>query len=608
LELKNSINEILDALASQQRQGETSLIVSIEPNLIQDTMNALRDYRKLFVPVIAGVTDPEPIYAAYEQIRQADPAQHTILLFVECQTIEVYRDALGRLPIRNSSEWRSLDSEWRSLNEHAGASSRPFCAEIARSADDPECRSRTMETTPTQEADLVPGPLPNSPVLAPVKGLQGAWAGDVGLAKLKLVLHVVHVSEGVKAALDSPYEGASGLPVTLLERDGDKIAFALEAQGIAYKGNLSADGQVITGGFTQGGRAFLLDLKKRNRPAAEARPRRPQEEAIGAAPLPYREEDVIFDNPAAPGVKLAGTLTLPDGSGPFPTVVLVSGSGPQGRNQDVAGHKTFLVLADYLTRNGLAVLRYDKRGVAKSTGNHSAATTDDFALDAEAAVAYLQSRPEVDGRKLGMIGHSEGGLIAPMVAIKGPSLAFIVMMAGPGVPGRILLAEQARLIQMAGGMSVEQADASYARRRQIFDSIVEAKNSTEAQARTRAIAEGVDPKPPQAAIDELVNFAASAWGRRFLAYDPVPTLMKVRVPTLVLNGSLDLQVPPSIDLPPIREAMAKNPDLTVIEMESLNHLFQHAITGSLTEYAHIEETLAPELLDTLSGWIGKHVR
>lgn len=472
-------------------------------------------------------------------------------------------------------------------------------------------REMALDLTRSNGPDPAPDAAPNSPVLAPVEGLDGAWAGelDAGAQKLRMVLHVFHVNKGMKASFDSLDQGASGLPVTRLERDRDKVAFALGALGVAYKGTLSVDGKVITGVLTQGGRDLKLDLRRQDAAAAEAKPpRRPQEEAIAAAPVPYREEEVAFDNPAAPGVKLAGTLTLPKGPGPFPAVVLVSGSGPNMRDEELAGHKVFLVLADHLTRQGLAVLRYDKRGVGKSTGSYAAATSDDLASDAEAAVAYLRSRPEVDGRKLGLIGHSEGGLIAPLVAVEDPSLAFMVMMAGPGVPGRVLLAEQRRLIALAIGVPAQEADATYARRRRVFDAIAESKDAAEAQARARAIVESADPKRPQAEIDELAASAASPWVRRFLAYDPVPTLRKVRVPTLVLNGSLDLQVPPSLDLPPIRQAMANDPDLTVIELKGLNHLFQHATTGSPTEYGRIEETLAPELLDAVSGWIGKHVR
>jgi hypothetical protein len=459
-----------------------------------------------------------------------------------------------------------------------------------------------------------PDPQPDrawrSPVLAPIEGLDGAWAGDLdaGAHKLRIILHVFHVNEGTKASFDSPDQGAIGLPVTSLERHGDNVSFGLEALGVSYKGTLSAAAKSINGILTRNGRELKLDLRKEEAATEPKPPRRPQEEAIAATPIPYRSETAAFYNPAAPGVKLAGTLTLPKGQGSVPAVVLISGSGPNTRDEDLAGHKVFLVLADYLTRHGLAVLRYDKRGVGKSTGNYSAATSDDFASDTEAAIAYLRSRPEIDGSKLGVIGHSEGGLIAPLVAVKDPSLAFIVMMAGPGVPGRILLAKQRQLIARATGFSPQESDAIYARLRRVFDGIANSNDAAEGQARARAIEESADPKPSKAEIDLIAATAASPWLRRFLAYDPVPTLQKVRVPALVLNGALDLQVPSSLNLPPIRRAMKNDPDLTVIELSGLNHLFQHATTGSPVEYESIEETLAPELLDTVSAWIARRVQ
>jgi pimeloyl-ACP methyl ester carboxylesterase len=307
-------------------------------------------------------------------------------------------------------------------------------------------------------------------------------------------------------------------------------------------------------------------------------------------------------------VRLAGTLTEPQGAGPFPTVVLVSGSGRNARNEEVFDHKIFLVLADSLTRQGLAVLRYDKRGAGESKGDYAKATTADFAADAAAAVAYLRSRPDIDGRRLGLIGHSEGGMIVPMLAAKDPSLAFVVLMAGPGVPGRILLPEQERLIGLAMGEPKAEADGTYVVMRRLYDAVATAKDAPEAQARAREILAAAVPKPPEPVAADLVKLAGSDWFRFFMAFDPVPVLRQVRVPVLVLNGSKDLQVPPSIDLPPIRAALARDKDVTIVEMPGLNHLFQHATTGSPAEYGRIEETLAPELLETVSAWIGTHVK
>jgi pimeloyl-ACP methyl ester carboxylesterase len=287
-------------------------------------------------------------------------------------------------------------------------------------------------------------------------------------------------------------------------------------------------------------------------------------------------------------------------------VVLVAGSGPENRDEDVFGHKVFLVLADHLTRQGLAVLRYDKRGIGKSKGDGVAATSVDFASDAAAAVAYLRSRPDIDARRLGLIGHSEGGLVAPMVAAKDPNLAFIVLMAGPGVPGRELIPEQARRIALSIGTPAAQVDRIYALERDVCDAIAKAKDAAEARANVTKVLDAA-PGLPQQVRDQALLVAGLDWYRFFLAYDPVPALRQLRLPVLVLNGSLDVQVPASQNLPPIRAALAEDKDVTVIEMPGLNHLFQHAKTGSPNEYGSIEETLAPELLQTLDAWIGKHV-
>lgn len=454
-----------------------------------------------------------------------------------------------------------------------------------------------------------PDPLYRSPRLPAVQGLDGNWAGtlDFGTAKLGLLLHVLSRDGGVKAGLDSPDQGVSGIPVTTLTGDGKAVAFGLASIGASFKGTLSADGRSIAGTFTQNGRDTPLTLTRLAPGAQAARPRRPQEEAIASAPLPYRTDDLAFANPSAAGVKLSATLTLPKGPGPFPAVLLIAGSGPQTRDENLLGHKVFLVLADCLTRQGLAVLRYDKRGIGRSSGDASAATTADFASDAAAAVAYLRSRPDVDPRRVGLIGHSEGGEIAPMVAAKDPSLAFIVMMAGPGVPGRELIPEQGRRIALANGASPAEADRLSALERLAVDAVAGAKTSSEAKVKVRAVLDGADPKPSPQVADAAMQMAALDWMRFFLAYDPAPALREVQVPVLALNGSLDVQVPPSQNLPPIRAALAADRDVTVIEMPGLNHLFQHAATGSPAEYGGIEQTLAPELLQTLSDWIGRHV-
>ena len=311
---------------------------------------------------------------------------------------------------------------------------------------------------------------------------------------------------------------------------------------------------------------------------------------------------------SAPGVKLAGTLTLPPGKGPFPVVVLIAGSGAHDRDETIFGHKPFAVIADRLTRDGIAVLRTDKRGFAKSTGDFASATDDDFAVDAAANVAFLRKRPDIDPKRIGLIGHSEGGIVAPKVAVKDPKIAFIVLMAGPGVPLSEVLRAQREALSPAMGATQEQIRRSQALTDHVNAAMRGAKDDADAEARAlkviKAEAGDLITQPGQAEL--MAKQLSSGWMRTLVDYDPGPTLAKVKCPILALNGSKDLQVPPEQNLPAIRGATKANKDVTILELPSLNHLFQTAKTGAVGEYADIEETVAPVALDTMSDWIRKH--
>jgi hypothetical protein len=450
---------------------------------------------------------------------------------------------------------------------------------------------------------FAPGVEPPLPTIA---GLDGAWDGvlTIGANQLHLTLHVKTGAGGTAAWADSIDQMAYGLDVENLKRDGAAVGFEMTALKAAFTGRLAADGQSIAGQFTQGPSTLPLTLTRRAPGAEPAGMKRPQ---TPVKPYPYREEDVVFDDAAA-HVKLAGTLTLPQGTGPFAAVVLIAGSGPNTRNEPLLGHQVFLVLADYLTRHGIAVLRYDKRGTGASGGDYANATTMDFAADAEAAAAYLRARQEIDPRRVGLIGHSEGGLIAPIVAVKDPTTAFIVMMAGPGVDGLDILMEQGRLIPKAMGLTDAVVDKGAAFRQQLFDIVRSEKDPQVAAARLKAAADafakanGVAPE----GVELQAGLVNSDWFRFFYDYDPAVTLRQLRCPVLALIGSKDLQVAADQNLPPIRAALAHDPDAEVEELPGLNHLFQTAKTGSPGEYVKIEETIAPLALQTITDWILKH--
>jgi pimeloyl-ACP methyl ester carboxylesterase len=444
-------------------------------------------------------------------------------------------------------------------------------------------------------AALVLGIAP--PVAA--QDLVGDWRGTLkaGAAELRLVLHVVRRNGELSATLDSIDQGANGIPVTSIALKGTTVTFVIESIQGSYEGRINTEGTAIDGMWSQAG-AMLPLMLERAKGAASLQLRRPQHPV---KPYPYREEEVTYRNQEA-GFSLAGTLTVPAGKGPFPAVVLITGSGAQDRDESLMGHRPFLVLSDHLTRHGIAVLRADDRGVGKSGGSFASATTADFATDVEAAVAYLQSRSEIDRRKIGLVGHSEGGVIAPMIAARRTDVAYIVLMAGTGVPGDEIIVAQSVLIAQASGLSREQAERNGALQKELLTLVRQEQDATVLEQKLRQRLGG---SIPEAQLGAQIKAVTGPWYRYFIAYDPGPALKQVRCPVLVLNGELDLQVPPKQNLPAIRAALEAggNKSFEIVEFPGLNHLFQSAKTGGVAEYAQIEETIAPAVLEKISAWI-----
>ena len=444
-----------------------------------------------------------------------------------------------------------------------------------------------------------------APVAAPKPAkpsdIDGAWLGtlEVGAGiKLRVVFHVVNTDSGLVTTMDSPDQGMNGLPTTKTTRDGTKLKIDVQKLSGAFEGTIDLDTNSIVGTWTQGAEMPLVLHRLKNQSELELR--RPQNPT---KPYPYHDEDVSYENKLQ-NVTLAATITIPPGKGPFPAVVLITGSGPQDRDESLLGHKPFLVLSDYLTRHGIAVLRADDRGTAKSTGDFATGTTADFATDTEAGIAYLKTRPEINPRKIGLIGHSEGGIIAPMIAARNPDVAFIVMMAGSGVPGDEILVAQVQAIAESSGKTHEEAVKTAAKQREILALVKSEKDPAvlEKALKDKLAGEGLEA---QAGIE--IKALTSPWFRYFMAYDPATALRKVTCPVLAINGEKDMQVPPKQNLPAIRKALeqAGNKHFEVDELPGLNHLFQTAKTGSPAEYASIEETISPVALDKISTWILK---
>jgi pimeloyl-ACP methyl ester carboxylesterase len=444
------------------------------------------------------------------------------------------------------------------------------------------------------------------PARSVVEGLDGLWQGVVARngVNLRLVLRVATTDRGTIVAFDSPDLGAVGLPVAGFARRAQDVSFSVPASGARFAGTLSDDGTRFKGVWTVPGQPDVEVAFVRTRASAEREARvRPQ---TPKPPFPYRTEDVTFKNPVADAVTLAGTLTLPEGAGPFPAAVLITGSGPQDRDQTLLGHKAFAVLADHLTRHGVAVLRYDDRGVGRSTGEFAAATSADFATDARAAVRFLLTRPEIDREGIGFIGHSEGGMVAQIAAVDNEQLKFVVMLAGPGTDMMQLAQSQERLLGLSQGASEEDLARMGPVMADVFAAVAKSTSAEDARARVHA---ALTPealavlKAPESRREVLVQQMATDWTRYLLQYRPAAFLSQIHVPVLALNGALDRQVPPDENLSGIKAALAHNADVTIRKVDGVNHLLQTARTGAIGEYADIPETISPVVLNIVTEWI-----
>ena len=439
----------------------------------------------------------------------------------------------------------------------------------------------------------------------------GNWEGalEVGAVKLRLVFKVSLSPEGsLSGTLDSIDQGAKDIPISGIVFTNTSVKLEVKLVGGVFDGELARDGASMSGQWKQGGQSLPLKLTRTGKPTVLNRPQEPKK------PYPYDEEEVSFENKKA-GITLAGTLTRPRSGGPFPAALLITGSGAQDRDEAIFGHRPFLVLADHLTRHGIAVLRVDDRGFGGSTGNFATATTLDFADDTMAGVQFLLGRKEIDHAKIGLIGHSEGALIAPLVANRSTNVAFIVLIAGPGVTGEQILYRQAELISRANGISDELITKGRRHQEAIFAALKETEDRDVVEKKIREIARKALTEMTEeekkvsgasdATVEGQVKAVLSPWFGFFLTYDPVPALKSVRCPVLALWGERDLQVPPKQNLPAVVGALRAGgrSNFRTIEFPRLNHLLQTCETGSIAEYGRIEETLAPIALETISEWI-----
>jgi pimeloyl-ACP methyl ester carboxylesterase len=430
------------------------------------------------------------------------------------------------------------------------------------------------------------------------QNITGKWYGELEVRgqKVPLVIDIQKTANGYSSTMDSPKQNAYGIPMYKTSFASGNL-FIMSNQGFSYRG-LLYDGE-ITGKFKQNGLEFPL-IFTRDAPIAEVpeKPKKPEETRD------FISEDVSFENQEA-GITLAGTLTMPLKGGNFPAVVLISGSGPQNRNEEIFGKKPFLVLSDFLTRNGIAVLRFDDRGVAESEGDFSTATTTDFATDVRAAIDYLLTRERIDKNNIGLIGHSEGGIIAPMVTSTSDKVDFLVLLAAPGVPGDELLLMQNEALGKASGMDETQLQAAEKINRGAYDIVMNSPKGSLETDLTEYLKSNTPLKGDR--LKKQVNALSRPWYVSLLKHDPRPVLEKTNTPVLALTGGKDLQVPAEANLNAIESALKKggNSKVTTKMLPGLNHLFQESETGLPSEYGQLGQPFSGGIKEIIVEWIEK---
>lgn len=430
---------------------------------------------------------------------------------------------------------------------------------------------------------------------------QGSWQGNIKIpnASLKVVFHVTIDNNTWQATMDSPNQGAFGIPIQSVVVKNDSIFIKDARMLMQYTGVLKGD--EISGKFIQGSFSTELNLEKET--SSISAPNRPQ---TPKAPYPYKSEEIVIEN-VAEKISLSGTLTLPNNVKSPTLVILISGSGPQDRDETIFNHKPFAVIADYLTKNGYAVFRFDDRGTAKSTGNFLEATSFNFASDVDAIVNNMASRRDINAKKIGLLGHSEGGLIAGIVAANNPKVKFIISMAGPGVNGQDILLEQTYLIGKGANLTSQQLEQNKQINTALYQIILNENWNDFNESAIKVITKykELDTSAATANTDDLIQKIVPKnikWFKTFLEINPSFYYNKLKIPVLAINGENDIQVSFSQNLPAL-QATFKNKKSKTISYPHLNHLFQTSRTQTIAEYNEIEETIAPIVLADIITWL-----
>ncbi len=446
--------------------------------------------------------------------------------------------------------------------------------------------------------------------------IAGKWLGAIQ-PQLRIVFHLKVDNGKLSATLDSPDQGATGIACSSANIKDDSLLISIDVAKANFRGKIISD-TMITGMWLQGPASFPLTLKRTDQIKGPNRPQTP------LPPFSYNTDSVEYDN-ADKSVHLGATFSYPKGKGPFAAVVLISGSGQQDRDETIFSHKPFAVLADYLTKNGIAILRVDDRAVGKSTGEVATATSADFANDVEASISYLLQRPEVDKNKIGLLGHSEGGMIAPMVAARNKNVDFVIMWGAPMAGGLEINVDQNGYALAKAGIQPSAINAFKQLHRKELQHLAVAKDTADLRPKVLATFENWRKQQPDSVLKSLyvtdqmivgqkvveiyMSLYNQPWMRYFITNQPAADLSKVTCKVLAINGSLDTQVDAAENLSAIKNVLQKNgnKNFTILELKGLNHLLQSATTGDFKEYGQIEETIAPSALATIGNWINENV-
>ncbi|MGK0453739.1 MAG: alpha/beta superfamily hydrolase [Paraglaciecola sp.] len=442
--------------------------------------------------------------------------------------------------------------------------------------------------------------------------ISGDWNGEAkrGEKLITFVFKIEKENSKYSSTMSVPTFRVSGIKPSTTTFIDEKLIIDGSNVGMRYEGVFKKETQQFEGTYKEGGLEMTLNLKKGAIKIEDLR--RPQEPV---KPYPYYEEDVVFKNIEAK-VSLAGTLTLPNKNEKFPVVILISGSGPQDRDESFMGHKPFLVLADHLTKQGIGVLRFDDRGNGESTGDFGNATTEDFSKDVLSAITYLKTRNDVDIKNIGLIGHSEGGIIAPLVANNSKDVAFMVLLASTGISGTELSVMQSKTLrqfpvkdEIAYEKNTRKAIAIVTSNKSDLEIKNELTTHYNAFIKPILTSLNVPEEKINLFIESQLKTSLKPWSRYFLQYNPADEIEKLQMPVLSLNGSKDTQVNAKINQEGIRNALIKggNKDYEIIELENLNHFFQECETGNMDEYRKIEQTFSPTALREISNWIFKRI-